>query len=365
MQVLEEAGFGKATGVPFDVMGHRGVVIYLARQSADESMLHAPANLNYLKFASQHIGSCSAMSHPRQVAVQAKEERVARRSRRLSLKMDCLNAFTALHKSVSARSLRSLESKSASSSKRSGLKPSRSLHHMLGSHIDNLSQRIHSGSKTAGSVILQRLTLLAEKTQGGNLKPPPPAPLWNAVWTFMGAFFSLLVLVGLSLLLHHWTGDGIVLAPFGALLTLQFSLTAAPASQPRNVIYGQMISLSIALLSNSYLRPILPMWLLLPLTAAASIATMSKLGCTHPPAAAAVVALFSEPAFSVWTALFLLLGNLAAVATAIVANNLSDKRQYPVYWEFGIREALESLGILRKRRPVRDSEFRRAGSLSR
>jgi hypothetical protein len=47
MRILEEAGFGKATGVPFDVMGHRGVVIYMARETANETLLNEATNVEF------------------------------------------------------------------------------------------------------------------------------------------------------------------------------------------------------------------------------------------------------------------------------------------------------------------------------
>jgi CBS-domain-containing membrane protein len=39
----------------------------------------------------------------------------------------------------------------------------------------------------------------------------------------------------------------IVLGPFGALVTLQFSLTTALASQPHNIIIGLRVALTVSL----------------------------------------------------------------------------------------------------------------------
>lgn len=30
---------------------------------------------------------------------------------------------------------------------------------------------------------------------------------------------------------------------------------------------------------------------------------------------------------------------------AVVVNNLSEKRQYPVYWEFGVRETFDNIAV--------------------
>ena len=64
-------------------------------------------------------------------------------------------------------------------------------------------------------------------------------------------------------------------------MTLQYGLTPAPASQPRNALYGQVMSLSIALVVNLFM----PVGLIrVPFTTALVIATMCKMGITHPPA---------------------------------------------------------------------------------
>ena len=79
-----------------------------------------------------------------------------------------------------------------------------------------------------------RVTLT--KCKGGGMKPPPPMPTRQVIWTFLGAFITLMILGGLNVILSKETGHGILLPPFGALLTLQYGLTPAPASQPRNAI---------------------------------------------------------------------------------------------------------------------------------
>jgi CBS-domain-containing membrane protein len=77
------------------------------------------------------------------------------------------------------------------------------------------------------------------------------------------------------------------LCPFGALMTLQYSLTAAPASQPMNAVLGQAISLAIAIGIGSISG--LDLWLRQSLATALAIMTMAKLGLTHPPAGAAAL----------------------------------------------------------------------------
>jgi CBS-domain-containing membrane protein len=114
-------------------------------------------------------------------------------------------------------------------------------------------------------------------------------------------------------------------------MTLQYGLTAAPASQPRNAILGQLFALLIAhgIGQSTQLEP----WFKETLAPSLAIAMMVKCGVTHPPAGAAAL-LFSSGTRS-WPQIgMMLVGNVVAIACATVINNLSDKRKYPTFWGF-------------------------------
>lgn len=119
-------------------------------------------------------------------------------------------------------------------------------------------------------------------------------------------------------------------------MTLQFGLTAAPASQPRNAILGQSFALLIAygIGQSTQLEP----WLQQTLATSLAIGVMVKCGVTHPPAGAAAV-LFSTGKYS-WPQIgTMLVGNTVAIACATFINNLSEQRNYPTFW--GFRELFE------------------------
>lgn len=348
MTVLQDAGFGKATGIPFDVFGHRGVVVFLTRASADEEALNKSAD--YLRAGAVHIGSVSAIRVPRQAVLQQKQRRMKQLCKRLRTKGASLSVFSTLRRTVSMRSLRgSLDNtpiflSERSSSHKVSFQTDARVPWLRGITQQTLLYFLRFLQTVRTRLKARFMSLVEKSTKATDLEPPPPAPLENAIWTFSGVFLTLLSLFVISERFQARTGEGIVLAPFGALLTLQFSLTAAPASQPRNALYGQLLSLSLAVLGRHHLAGVLPNRLLVPLIAALAIATMTKLGIPHPPAAAAVIALFAQPnGFNVLTALLVFVGNLVAVCLAILINNLSDKRQYPVYWKFGI-----DLGSIKK-----------------
>jgi CBS-domain-containing membrane protein len=118
------------------------------------------------------------------------------------------------------------------------------------------------------------------------------------------------------------------LGPFGAYMTLLYGLTAAPAFQPRNALCGQALSLTIAI-SIGYADS-LEIWLRQSLATTLAVASMVKLGWTHPPAGAAAL-IFSD-GYKWGNMAFMLLGNVIAFLAAALINNMSDKRQYPSFW---------------------------------
>ena len=176
---------------------------------------------------------------------------------------------------------------------------------------------------------------LAKSVHGGGMTPPPAMPWQQSFFTLVGALITLALVTKLShyLVDTHGGSYEIVLGPYGALVTLLFALSAAPAAQPRNAIAGQVISLTIAIAIGQYTTPFLDVWMKQTLATGLSVAAMAKVGVTHPPAGAAAM-LFSAGNHT-WIHMgMMLVGNVIALASATLVNNWSDKRQYPTYWGF-------------------------------
>jgi len=121
-------------------------------------------------------------------------------------------------------------------------------------------------------------------------------------------------------------------------MTLQYGLTAAPASQPRNAIVGQVLGLLIAhgVGQADSLEP----WLKQTLATSLAIGAMVKFGVTHPPAGAAAL-LFSNGSRTWQQIGMMILGNIIAILCATFFNNLNDKRQYPTFW--GLRSIHDAM----------------------
>ena len=176
----------------------------------------------------------------------------------------------------------------------------------------------------------QRLVAMVKKTKGAGVAPSPPFTIRNSLYTFVGVFLTLLILTRMNSFIDD--EYDMELGPFGALMTLQYSLTAAPASQPMNAILGQAISLAIAIGIGSISG--MDLWIRQSLATALAIMTMAKLGLTHPPAGAAAL-IFASGNNSWGNYAMMLVGNCIAIITATLINNFNMRRQYPMTWQVG------------------------------
>jgi len=104
------------------------------------------------------------------------------------------------------------------------------------------------------------------------------------------------------------------------------------ASQPRNALLGQTISMAIAIGMSHASH--LPTNLRRALGTAIAISCMARVGVIHPPAGAAAL-IFTGGGYS-WEHLGLnLAGNVIAILSATLINDMNNKRQYPTFWGFG------------------------------
>ena len=96
----------------------------------------------------------------------------------------------------------------------------------------------------------------------------------------LGAAIAILVLCVLSNLQHTVV---LIMAPFGATTVLVFGLPNSPLAQPKNVIFGHMITALIGLICLHMLG-VTP--ITLALATGVAVACMMLTDTTHPPAGA-------------------------------------------------------------------------------
>jgi len=327
LKLFLQLGLGWAAAVPFNVHDHEGVVIYMARDHVDMNRLQSETNHSYLMAASDLIGAAYTLRRPRNAVVRERHSELA-----TSLRKVRHGILKAIRQGKTLRALMEQSSVISSSTTTSEststilTKPTSPPEYSLGTL---LAGALHS-----------TLAKTMKKCRGGGAQPPPAMPWSQTMVTFLGALLTLFVITSVNLYMvnHYGHNYSLLLGPLGAFVTLLFGLTSAPASQPRNAILGQAVSISIAM-SFSYATA-LPFWLRQSLGTALAITAMVKLDLTHPPAGAAALIFSSQP--PMWGCLTAMLFiDVLAILCGALLNNLSDKRQYPSYW--GVTTALRPI----------------------
>lgn len=155
--------------------------------------------------------------------------------------------------------------------------------------------------------------------------PPPPAQVASALAAGLGAAIAIAVMAGLSLKTEApW-----LMAPFGASCFLAFAVPDSPLAQPRNILFGHLISTAVGLMASSVLGAT---WWSMGLAVGLAVLLMLLTRTGHPPAGAdPLLVMAIEPSYS-----FLLFptlaGSSAIVLIALVFNNLRTNHRYPKFW---------------------------------
>lgn len=301
LNVMAECELDMAAAVAFNISGVRGLVIWMSNASREEVL--QTTDETFLAIATDHIAATYAVRLPREVATQA-----LRQYERNQLK-------------------KQLAGEGGEDEELGG-----TLHTMALSD-DAGDTKLSSGRLPCCSTVKQEVVTYAKKFKGGGLKPPPAFSWEQTAWAFVGSMISLIAITRLD---QFMAGGGLgveatlIIGPFGAYVVLLYGLTAAPASQPRNALVGNVIGMLVGQ-GIGYLSPYVELWLRMPLASATATAIMVKAGCTHPPGGA--LALIFSAGVLPWTKVYIqLCGTVVAIGTAAIINNLNPKRQYPTYW---------------------------------
>jgi hypothetical protein len=291
---LVAAGLGWAAGIHFSNGDQEGIVIFIARKGVSKK-IKAPVNEKYLIAAADLIGAAWALCGPRHDAVAAREEGLARAI------LNAKNKLVAMIRmGVTIGDLTKPPVLAAT------------LEDQLEETIELDKERplVSRVSDYAGRKVKQ---VGIKSLYGGMNQPPPSKSISESIFSGVGTFLTMLIVTQFGKYVSHfvttvpespqiifdirisdtryvtqifqeWGADyALVVGPFGALATLHYALTAAPASQPRNAILGQLVALAFGVaISKSELEP----WMKMSLAPAATVLLTTKLGIIHPPAGA-------------------------------------------------------------------------------
>ena len=146
--------------------------------------------------------------------------------------------------------------------------------------------------------------------------------------SLVGGTISIFILLTLTKL----TGNLYIMAPFGATCVILYAVSQSPLAQPRNVIFGHLISAFIGLF---FLKFLPASTLMIALSVGCAIALMQVFKCVHPPAGAnpLVILLTANSIHYEWSFLIfpVLLGAISLVFVAVIVNNIKTQHKWPIY----------------------------------
>lgn len=154
------------------------------------------------------------------------------------------------------------------------------------------------------------------------LVAPPPL---DTLLSSLGAFLGITFLSVLSLVYQM----PMIVASFGASAVLVYGVPDAPLSQPRNVVFGHLVSAVAGVLVYTWFGLT---WWSAALATTMAIILMLMTKTTHPPGGATALFAVLGRAEPIYILTPVLLGSIILVVVAILVNNLSPNRNYPRYW---------------------------------
>lgn len=152
-------------------------------------------------------------------------------------------------------------------------------------------------------------------------------------WSFIGAFVGIFIIAFIQSLHLPLLENVFLIGSFGASAVLVYGAIQSPLAQPRNLVGGHVVSAIVGVTVARLLPDII--WLTGPLAVASSIVVMQMTRTLHPPGGAtaliAVTAGTKVASLGYWYVLSpVLSGALILLGVALLFNNITRKRHYPV-----------------------------------
>lgn len=167
---------------------------------------------------------------------------------------------------------------------------------------------------------------------------PPRKPLHKIVWSWLGAFLGILLILLIEKSLSLTSQQGLFLiGSFGASAVLIYGAPLAEFSQPRNLVGGHLVSALVGItvfmiMGDSDI-------LVGPIAVSLAVVAMHFTRTLHPPGGAtALIAIIGGNQIQSLGYMYalspVLLSSIVLLIVALLVNNLSNdpKRHYPVYW---------------------------------
>lgn len=364
-------GIGIVGAVPFCVQEERGMVLYFSRSTADTTLLHASSNERCLLGSADLIGATHAIRKARKESDELRLKRFQKSikvARKEFLKEElCLGALV------------------MDKDHMKHLKNQRELETAQYFEQNDLGfQILAKKAQRTSRLILKRIIVSQRKWRGARLHGPPRKSFSDCLFSFTGAFLTMLALLKIAKSLKAQGRLDFDAGWYSSTLCIVFALTPAPVGQPRQIFMAHLWNMVVGLACRQIptggfgdfmewknappdAENGLPLIWVQALAVALGIGGQSFIGITHPPATGLSMIFASGPRWTWGTIAPVMLADSVVVAISVMFLNLSEKEQYPMFWSglgWSIRGGAK--GVIRhKSRLVRHKVKQTHGALRR
>ena len=134
--------------------------------------------------------------------------------------------------------------------------------------------------------------------------------------------------IGVLTVLTYRSALGLFIAgSFGSSMVLLFGFPESPFAQPKNVLFGHLVTAIVGLLFLHFVP--LPIFLTIPLAVGFGVGLMILLNVTHPPAGGnPIIVIIGSVSFD-YLLSPVITGSVIIIIFAIIVNKLILKKSYP------------------------------------
>ena len=149
----------------------------------------------------------------------------------------------------------------------------------------------------------------------------------NIKHSILAGIFSIIT-IGILTFLTYKTEFGLfLLASFGSSMVLLFGYPESPFAQPKNVLFGHLITAVVGLIVLHFVP--LPIFIMIPLAVGFGVGFMILFNVTHPPAGGnPIIVIVGSVSFDFLLSP-VLTGSIIIIISAIIFNRLILKKSYP------------------------------------
>lgn len=358
MQRLHEIGIGLVGSVPFSFQDESGLVCFFSRYGADLTLLRSSMNEGFLIGSTDLIGSQIAIRKNRKECAALRRELFVRAIQKVRKEFRKNRVQTFMDLATDKSTLDSLARKQREEAQSP----------LLGQ--DHVVTRVKKHVIKVGKKVLKRMNNSRKKWKGTDVEGPVGQSFSDSAFLVFGVFVTMLTVLKVQNAINDADADETFYLNGGGMyagtLCLVFALTPACVGQPRQIFAAQLLNVLVGLAlqqiptgdqdfmawnSDSYGLPLI--WKQ-SLAVAIGVAGQAKLGILHPPAAGLPYMIVSDTRYSLATISTLYLLDVIVVALSMLILNLSETKQYPLFW-FGFEFPNWHLPLRRKHAPLENS----------